>query len=126
MPYTDKDKNRQYQREWIKKRRQTFFEGKTCLFCNSDESLELDHIDRSTKVAHGIWSWSEARRNDEIAKCQVLCRKCHQDKTTKECYPERQHGTVTMYHRGGCRCRPCTDANAAQRRKERAAANDNE
>ncbi|MEM1416560.1 MAG: HNH endonuclease [Myxococcota bacterium] len=62
-------------------RRARFFAGKSCVKCGSVERLELDHIDPAQKVTHSIWSWSQARREAEIAKCQVLCRRCHKRKT---------------------------------------------
>lgn len=75
------DKKREYDREWVRKRRATFFAGKCCVKCGSTESLELDHIDPAEKVSHAIWSWREERRLAEAAKCQVLCYKCHKKKT---------------------------------------------
>ena len=81
MPYIDRETQRAYQRAWRAKRRSDFFAGKVCARCGSAENLELDHIDRTTKVSHAIWSWSEARRQAELAKCQVLCAECHKDKT---------------------------------------------
>lgn len=84
MPYVNKDQQRAYHREWLRKRREAFFAGKSCALCGSSGPLELDHIDASQKVSHRIWSWSEARRSAEIAKCQVLCDDCHLDKTLAE------------------------------------------
>jgi hypothetical protein len=81
--------------------------------CGSTSSLELDHIDRNTKVTHRIWSWSEARRNEEIAKCQILCEDCHQSKTVQQLSElnslELVHGTRRGYDKG-CRCNRCHDA----------------
>lgn len=70
-----------YQRNWVAKRRADFFVDKFCLWCGSTEKLELDHIDPSTKIANAIWSWSEPRRLAEISKCQILCHNCHLKKT---------------------------------------------
>lgn len=100
---------RAYQREWVRKRREAFFEGKTCVKCGSTERLELDHIDRSTKVSHNIWSWSESRREVELAKCQVLCYDCHKAKSVAESIQwlgVAQHGTQSKYTLG-CRCDAC-------------------
>ncbi|MEO0322971.1 MAG: hypothetical protein AAF447_08435 [Myxococcota bacterium] len=63
------------------KRRAAFFAGKACVTCGATERLELDHIDPAQKVHHCVWSWSEKRRAAEVAKCQVLCRRCHKRKT---------------------------------------------
>ena len=103
MGYTG-DKKRGYQREWMAARRALYFEGKSCAKCGSIERLELDHIDRSNKVTHAIWSWSQARRDGELAKCQILCYYCHKEKTRSE---------LTVGHGGGrmgvssCQCELC-------------------
>lgn len=80
----DPDLMRKYKREWVAKRKAEWFSDKYCVVCGSTETLELDHIDRSTKVSHSIWSWSEIRRNEELAKCQVLCHDHHLEKTVLE------------------------------------------
>jgi 5-methylcytosine-specific restriction endonuclease McrA len=72
---------RAYQAAWMAKRRAGFFADKSCAACGSRERLELDHVDPSKKTSHSIWSWSPERREAEIAKCQVLCRPCHQLKS---------------------------------------------
>lgn len=74
---------REYQRNWIARRRAIFFADKVCSRCGSDSKLELDHIDPKTKISNSIWSWSQARQSIEIAKCQILCRSCHSEKTRK-------------------------------------------
>ena len=54
-----------------------------CSQCNSKENLEWDHIDPATKkfdVMSGMQSSWETILN-EIDKCQVLCRKCHDKKS---------------------------------------------
>lgn len=81
MPYKDKEKQRQFQREWCAKRRREYFNGKRCAQCHTPSDLELDHIDPATKVHHCIWSWSKPRRDAELAKCQPLCRSCHIQKS---------------------------------------------
>lgn len=32
---------------------------------------------RTQKINHRVWSWAEARREAELAKCQILCHDCH-------------------------------------------------
>lgn len=91
MPYKDPEKQRAYMREWLRQRRAAFFEGKCCGKCGSTDRLELDHIDPSKKVSHCIWSWSEKRREAEIAKCQVLCHECHLEKSKKDWKKSRSH-----------------------------------
>lgn len=108
MPYKDKEKQREYQRQWIASRRKAFFENKTCSKCGGLEDLELDHIDPTQKVSHRIWSWSATRRAAEIAKCQILCYPCHLKKTIAM-YPDWEHGTDAMYRKAGCRCPVCKE-----------------
>lgn len=108
MPYKDKEKQREFQREWCRKRREDFFADKACI-CGSTINLELDHIDESKKITHRIWSWSEKRRNEELAKCQILCEACHKEKTSQYLQRPINHGTTTGYKRG-CRCKSCHEA----------------
>lgn len=110
MPYADKDKQRAWQREWIKKRRLEFFADKKCAVCGSTDSLDLDHIDPRQKASHRIWSWSRERREEEIKKCQILCERHHQEKTNRDNGFGVVHGTQHGYSYYRCRCRPCTDA----------------
>lgn len=91
MPYKDKDKQREYQRKWMKSRRRAFFDGKSCLICGSFDELELHHRDPSQKIHHAIWSWSQTRRDVELAKCDVLCRTCHDTTTAAHLIETRTH-----------------------------------
>lgn len=111
-PYKDPDKQREFQRNRAANNRADYMAGKKCVSCGSQAQLELDHIDPATKIHHAIWSWSRERRLAELAKCQVLCKSCHQEKTNEQNYPPRQHGTPAMYNRGRCRCDPCKGAHA--------------
>lgn len=73
--------------------------------CGSIENLEVDHIDSSTKVGHNVWSWKQERRDEELAKCQVLCKDCHHN--IKHEQPRGEHGTPAWYNRRKCRCDLC-------------------
>lgn len=77
MPFASREAKQRYQREWRARRRSAFFAGHACERCGTRERLELHHRDPSQKVGHAIWSWSESRRQAELAKCIVLCRDCH-------------------------------------------------
>jgi 5-methylcytosine-specific restriction endonuclease McrA len=81
MPYKDKEAQRAYQREWVRKRRAEWLSDKSCIVCGSTENLHVDHIDPKSKLSHHVWSWSEKRRLAELAKCQVLCAVHHKQKT---------------------------------------------
>ncbi|AYD87555.1 HNH endonuclease [Mycobacterium phage Salacia] len=82
------------------------------------KELNLDHIDPTKKVSHNIWSWSQVRRDAEIAKCQVLCLPCHKDKTAADRKYKRLHGHVGTYDRWGCRCGLCKAAKRVKNAKQ--------
>ena len=103
MSYKDKDKQKEYQKEWLMERRKIFFSGKKCSLCDATNFLQLHHPDRDQKKDHKIWSWSEKRRDMELSKCVILCKKCHIELHAKEL---RIHGTVSRYQ-AGCRCDLC-------------------
>lgn len=112
------DKKRQYQLDWIAKRRNAWFDSKggKCVLCSSTVGLEVDHIIPADKKMNptSIWSRSAAIRDAELAKCQVLCVVCHLEKTRQEQH-ERPgaivHGTQKGYARK-CRCQPCKTAHS--------------
>lgn len=106
MGYLNPVKQRAYCRKWMAERRAAWFAANgPCRHCGSSERLELDHIDPSTKVTHAVWSWTEERRNAELAKCQPLCHACHLEKTRQQLRRPITHGR-TGYKRG-CRCDAC-------------------
>lgn len=117
MSYKDPAAQREYRRRWWQARRDSFFADKACVRCGAREHLELDHVDRGTKVSHRIWSWSQERRDAEIAKCQVLCKECHKAKT-REDLGQGGHGTYSCYNRG-CRRPECRAAKSAYERERR-------
>ena len=60
--------------------------GGKCVECGCTEALEFDHIDPSTKsfnIAAGYTKPKEVLLA-EVAKCQLLCNKCHIEKTKKD------------------------------------------
>lgn len=111
MPYKDPEKQKEYQKKWMAKRREAWRSGKRCIQCGSYEDIQLDHKDPSQKVSHRIWSWSLTRREAEIAKCQPLCRKCHRIKTSLLDTRRQPCGTSASYNRG-CRCDECKKAHS--------------
>lgn len=120
MGYKDKEKQREYQRRWVQKRRQDWLdENGPCVRCGSTEDLEVDHIDPDQKISHRIWSWSNSRRNEELEKCQVLCSDCHKKKTRAWHLSNGKHGTRTMYDNHGCRCDDCVAEASFQRQRRR-------
>lgn len=115
MPYKDKDKQREYQRKRAAKARAAWLTGKKCVNCGATKKLEVDHIDPSQKRSHKVWTWSQGKREEELAKCQVLCFWCHKLKT----HGPLAHGTRRRYRGHGCRCVECKAAISAHKRKYR-------
>lgn len=119
MPITDITEKRAYQRNWKARRRAEWIDaqGGACAECGSRESLEVDHIDPATKLCNPtlIWSRRKAFRDAELAKCQVLCRSCHEDKS----WDEAPHGSRTRYQDHGCRCADCRAWNASRVSRQR-------
>jgi 5-methylcytosine-specific restriction endonuclease McrA len=117
MGYTG-DAKRAYQRAWMARRRDGWIrENGPCAWCGSEEQLEVDHIDPGTKLIQprDIWSRRADVRAGELAKCQVLCRQCHIEKSAAEKAYVSPHGLRARYARkdeNKCRCEECRQANA--------------
>ncbi len=109
MPYKDKIKQNEFQLNRMRNFRIAWLTSNgLCVKCGSNERLEVDHIDPSTKVSHKVWSWSQEKRNIELAKCQVLCYNCHMAKSIAEKSRPITHGILQGYNRG-CRCVLCKE-----------------
>ncbi len=120
MPYKDLNRQREFQRVWIKRRREEWFaEHGPCEKCGSWENLEIHHRDPEKKVTHNVWSWTPERRDAELAKCQVLCKSCHVEATNEQRRPHFHHGTLSTYNYYHCRCPECRAANAERVRYDR-------
>lgn len=76
MPYKDPDQQRRYQRRWMRRRRAEYFDDKRCARCGGTAGLQLRYRDMASKVSHRLWSWSPERRDAELAKCDVICKRC--------------------------------------------------
>lgn len=116
---------RQYQKDWIAKRRDKWFnDNGPCVKCGSWNNLEADHIDPSTKLFEPASLWSLSDKNPkkiaELKKLQVLCKKCHLEKSSSEQFIQTVHGApgATLY-RSGCRCNKCKRAQALRARDYR-------
>jgi len=114
-PMKDPNARRRYHREWIAQRRSEFFADRRCVDCGNDERLELDCRDTATKVSHRIWSWSDARREAELAKYEVRCASCRRKRLAAE---QTRHGTRGRYEKG-CRCDACKAAKARRNKEYR-------
>lgn len=104
---------RNYQRAWIAERRNSWIkENGPCRGCGSDENPEVDHINPQTKEIpiRSVWSRRKEIRDKELAKCQVLCKPCHNAKTILQFTRPISHGKRNSYQKYGCRCTGCKDA----------------
>jgi len=109
MPHTPKSRAKAL-KKMNDRRRQWLKAHGPCVRCQSGERLEVHHRDQTQKINHRVWSWSEARRTAELAKCEVLCRHCHI--AIHSTNRRKEHGRGA-YDRG-CRCEVCRAAKAAQ------------
>ena len=120
--YKDKEKLNQDMLERYHKRRKEAVDllGGKCVVCGSTENLEFDHIDPQTKkkTIAKIWGYSKETFLKEINKCQLLCRKCHEEKSLKDAGKvsgKTIHGTLAS--RKYCRCKLCKEAYNAYMRE---------
>ena len=65
-------------RQWMRELK----EATGCLICSTKEDLEYHHRDPSQKHKRlsKMVNHSKQRILEEIAKCDVLCKQCHNDK----------------------------------------------
>jgi len=59
--------------------------GGKCVGCGTTQNLQFDHIDRKQKsftIGKMLESSLENKLIPEAKKCQLLCKSCHQVKTT--------------------------------------------
>ncbi len=90
--------------------------GGKCIQCDSEENLEFDHAEPSSKlfcISQGLLL-SREKLLAELKKCQLLCQSCHSKKSISE---RRElfkdivsHGTPSRYTNHKCRCELCTYA----------------
>lgn len=80
--------------------------GGKCAKCNTTEDLQFDHVSRALKefTITARWNRGDAELAAELAKCQLLCRLCHRQKTSSEIGVE--HGGGVSGKRN-CPCEPC-------------------
>jgi 5-methylcytosine-specific restriction endonuclease McrA len=116
MPKTKEQHNaymREYLKQYTRARRQAWIEsqGNCCNYCGiTGVPFDIDHINRADKNINiaGNWTRKKSLIEAELAKCQVLCKPCHRDKTRSETFiANPDHGTHVMYRHRACRCDEC-------------------
>lgn len=98
--------------------------GDKCVVCGDTERLEMDHIDRSTKLFTISMGWSRAPEEfwSEVAKCQLLCRRHHEEKTMREQSIGHGEGLTGKRNCLCDKCRPLKNAySRVKKAKNRAA-----
>jgi hypothetical protein len=87
--------------------------GGKCVKCGGIERLEFDHINNDRASYNRCLarilpfnSWENIL--EELGKCQLLCRICHQHKSLLERGYDvsGRHGLASTY-KNGCRCSEC-------------------
>jgi hypothetical protein len=85
--------------------------GGCCVKCGAREDLHFDHIDPTTKLdAVTRLLNTRAKLLIEVAKCQLLCASCHNEKNQLPGEQWKQlakHGGAAMYNKHKCRCELC-------------------
>lgn len=80
--------HRDYSRKYYHKKMMEMFKsfGGKCKKCGSGRSLQFDHIDPRKKKFNisDFLSFSKHETLNELKKCQVLCKRCHLKKTSKD------------------------------------------
>jgi len=116
MDWNDKNQTREYHRKYWRIRRQKIFDflGGECINCKSTHNLEVDHIDpldKSFDIKKNV-SISNPEVLEELKKCQLLCRDCHLEKTSKE-NTGFTHGTMYGWMKAKCICDECNERKLA-------------
>lgn len=80
--------------------------GGICMQCGTSESLEIDHIDPSTKSFDlgTFWNCARVKFLMELKKCQLLCAKHHKIKSDLELSVGHGQG---LTGRRNCYCDLC-------------------
>ena len=89
--------------------------GGKCVQCGATDNLQFDHIDPSTKKFKITLMLSHSKKEvkEELKKCQLLCRECHDIKSIKESgkkVAKGTHGTLSSYRY--CKCEECVKAHS--------------
>ena len=100
-----REENTKYQNNRRKIRKQAWIDsmGGECVVCGSKKNLGPHHKNPKKKSFSPCFSEPEDILLAELAKCSVLCSRCHR------IIHSPSHGTIAKYVRG-CRCDDCKKA----------------
>lgn len=92
--------------------------GNRCVDCGTKERLEFDHVDPKDKSFNisKAWSYSRDKFWDEINKCVLRCKTCHQKRTSLQ--KSVPHGGGVTGKRN-CYCELCGPLKREYMRKRR-------
>jgi len=123
MPIKNKDEYNLYMKEYMikryHKRRQEIIDqlGGKCSGCGSFDNLEIHHKNRNEKsfpIGEKLHTMNKNELAQEIIKCILLCKNCHNIQTLKDLDRTRTidengniliHGTISSYKH--CKCDIC-------------------
>ena len=124
---------KEYQRQYhknVRRRKVLEYVGKgvlKCVHCNSEDRLELDHIDPSKKSFSfpANIDFKDPVMIQELDKCQLLCHACHLEKTRREnrergLAREVTHGSMYAWQKKKCTCEECGKAKKSYYEKRNA------
>lgn len=113
---TSPEWRRAYHNSYYHKRKQELMNllGNKCAICGSTEELEFDHKDAQTKKfpISSLLSHSWAVVLSEVAKCQLLCKRCHLEKSKKDISIKNSGSRNAFYNKHGAQhpsSKPCID-----------------
>jgi len=82
----NREEMKEYTKEYVRNRKNLLKEkmGGKCVKCGTTEHLQFDHInplEKSYNISNNI---HRKDLDEELAKCQLLCSKCHLEKTKND------------------------------------------
>ncbi len=126
MVFKDPEKTRKYHRFYHRLRYDAAiaiflnYLGNRCVQCGSQDQLEFDHIDPTSKAFTITTKWNKSFEyvQPELDKCQLLCTGCHKTKTLTDKNLQSamngKHGTTSTYrYCGPPKCDACKAARLA-------------
>ncbi len=90
----DRKYHKKYSREYYHDRKNEYINklGGKCAICKGEEDLEFDHINANDKnfPIGKLLNVSKEEAEKELLKCQLLCHKCHAEKSVIDLREKRR------------------------------------